>query len=499
MPDESRPAPRVAPALPPAPALPASRNPLRLPHETRSLFGEILDWMLAPLLLLWPITITITYLVAQNIANAPFDRQLERSALLLAQQVREQRGQAQLTPPLPVADLVGTDALDEPRFMVLGLRGELIAGEPDLPLPPEEEPTAIGEVRMRDAEVRGTPMRVAALWVRLTDRSGAQPILVQVAERTTRREQLTNDIMRSVIVPQFVVLPLAVALVWFGLSRGLAPLNLLLARVRARRPNDLSPVERHAAPEELGPLVDAFNELLRRLNENLATQKRFLAHAAHQMKTPLAGLRTQAELAQRQTDPQELKRSLRQIAAAAGRSAHLIDQLLALARAEHQAAENTAFVTVDLTVLARDLVRDLVPQALARGLDFGVETPGAPAIVVGHPLLLRELLSNLADNALRYTPAGGQVTVRVRVEAQRVLAEVEDNGPGIPVAERQLVFEPFYRVLGTDADGSGLGLAIVNEIATRHGARLSIENHPATTDPAAPGTLVRVEFAAAPI
>jgi two-component system sensor histidine kinase TctE len=490
-------APRAArPAPEPAPSAPAL-NPLRLPYEARSLFGEILDWMLAPLLLLWPLTVTITYLVAQNIANAPFDQQLERSAQLLAQQVRERAGRAELKLPLPASDLLPAADMDELRYMVLGLRGELIAGQHDIPLPPDDEPPVTGRVQVRDAELAGVPLRVAATWVQLSNKPGAQPVLVQVAETTGRREQLTNDIMRGVIVPQFVVLPIAVALVWFGLSRGLAPLTLLLERIRARRPDDLSPVDPRAAPEEITPLVAAFNELLHRLAENLATQKRFLAHAAHQMKTPLAGLRTQAEFALRETDPLELKRSLRHIAAASGRASHLIDQLLALARAEHHGADAAAFIRVDLAELARELVRDLVPQALARGIDFGFEAPAARAVVIGHPVLLRELLSNLTDNALRYTPAGGRVTVRVVRDGQRVYAEIEDDGPGIPEAERQLVFEPFYRVLGTQADGSGLGLAIVREVAVQHDAQLHI-GAPLDAAAAAPGTLIRVDFAAAP-
>jgi two-component system sensor histidine kinase TctE len=492
-------APRAARPTPePAPA-PTPLNPLRLPYETRSLFGEILDWMLAPLLLLWPLTVTITYLVAQNIANAPFDQQLERSALLLAQQVRERAGRAELKLPLPVTDLLRAQDADELRYMVLGLRGELIAGQRDIPLPPEDEPQVIGQVRVRDADFAGLPLRVAATWTQLSSTPGAQPVLVQVAETTGRREQLTNDIMRGVIVPQFVVLPIAVALLWFGLSRGLAPLTLLLERIRARRPDDLSPVDPRAAPEEIAPLVKAFNELLQRLAENLITQKRFLAHAAHQMKTPLAGLRTQAELALRQTDPLELKRSLRQIAVSSGRASHLIDQLLALARAERQGAESHALVVVDLASLARDLVRDLVPQALARTIDFGFEPPAQPARVTGHPLLLRELLSNLVDNALRYTPVGGRVTVRVGCDRERVYAEVEDDGPGIPEAERQLVFEPFYRVLGNQVDGSGLGLTIVREVAVQHDAQLHIGTNPHVVAAAAPGTLIRVEFAAVPI
>ncbi|MCU0951928.1 MAG: sensor histidine kinase N-terminal domain-containing protein, partial [Burkholderiaceae bacterium] len=402
MPDElppSSPSPLPAAPAPGAPPAPAARriwrpniralplfgrkapqaeeqrfqNPLRLPYEQRSLFGEILDWMLAPLLLLWPMSVTITYLVAQNIASAPYDRHLMDSTELLADHVKEFRGEARLQLPLPARELLRADTTDNLYFMVLGLRGEFVAGDREMPLPAEDEPAAPGTVKLRNDQVRGQEVRIAYTWVEFAQRPGAQPALVQVAETLEKRTQLANEIIRGVIVPQFIVLPIAVVLVWFGLSRGLRPLSSLQSKIRARRPDDLSPIEAHAAPDEVAPLVGAFNELLSRLEQNLVTQKRFIADAAHQMKTPLAGMRTQAELALRETDPQDLKRSLRQIAASTERATHLINQLLSLARAEHQSTDLAAFEAVDLVALARDQVRDWVPQAIARGIDLGYE------------------------------------------------------------------------------------------------------------------------------
>jgi two-component system sensor histidine kinase TctE len=467
---------------------------LRRTGEQRSLFGEILDWMLAPLLLLWPMSVTITYLVAQTIANVPYDQHLSENVQTLASFVRVRDERVVLATPLPVRDLLRVENDNGPQYMVLGMRGELIAGDGDLPLPNAEEQAGPGEIKLRFDSLHGADVRVAYTWVQFRDRPQTQASLVQVVEPLERREQLANEIIRGVIVPQFIVLPIAVVLVWFGLSRGLAPLNTLQATIRARRSDDLSPIDRTAAPEEMSPLVDAFNELMARFKQNMLGQKRFLADAAHQMKTPLAGLRTQAELALRETDPQQLRRSLRQIAGASERATHLINQLLSLARAEHQASSLGAYELVDLTPLVRELTRDWVPQALARRIDFGFEAPSRPARVIGVPVLLRELLNNLVDNALRYTPEEGMVTVRVRCDAQSVELDVEDTGPGIPVGERQLVFERFYRVLGTNVDGSGLGLAIVREIVQQHDALVSITNNPRAVDPASPGTLVSVVF-----
>jgi two-component system sensor histidine kinase TctE len=490
---------------PPKPAF----NPLRLQEEQRSLFGEILDWMLAPLLLLWPMSVTITYLVAQSIANAPYDRNLSSSVEVVAGYTREAGGRVTLDLPSPVRDLLHADAIDDTYYMVLGTSGEFVAGDRDLPLPPEDERPAAGKVKLRFDRLSGQEIRVAYSWVefrRARTADGGKYALVQVAETLEKRAQLANEIIRGVIVPQFIVLPAAVVLVWFGLSRGLAPLNALKARIRARRPDDLSPIDTRAAPEEISPLVASFNELLERLRQNIEVQKRFLADAAHQMRTPLAGVRTQAELALRETSPNELRRSLRQIASASERATHLINQLLALARVEHQSSNPSAFEVFDLNALARDCMREWVAEAIARGIDLGFEGTDEPARIIGVPMLLRELLNNVLDNALRFTaspPAGpgspaASVTVRVRKGAGSVWLEVEDTGPGIPEAERHLVFDRFYRVLGTNIDGSGLGLAIVREIVEQHDAMLRIGNNPRTTDPARPGTLLSIEFVHTP-
>jgi two-component system, OmpR family, sensor histidine kinase TctE len=277
--------------------------------------------------------------------------------------------------------------------------------------------------------------------------------------------------------------------------------------MRMRRPDDLSPLEARRAPPEIEPLVTSFNDLLTRLEQNMELQKRFIADAAHQMKTPLAGLRTQAELALRQDASPEVHRSLEQIAMSSEHAARLVTQLLALARAENRMS-GQVFTPVDVTEVARHAVRDWVQPALARQMDLGYEgpdethpdnaenadAPSAAVFVDGNPVMLRELLSNLIDNAIRYTPPGGRITVRVRPEppARVVHLEVEDTGIGIPVAERERVQERFYRILGRDGEGSGLGLAIVREIATMHGGTLAIDDHVYQETPRLAGTLVRV-------
>ncbi|RAA31297.1 sensor histidine kinase, partial [Burkholderia multivorans] len=224
---------------------------------------------------------------------------------------------------------------------------------------------------------------------------------------------------------------------------------------------------------------------------------RFIADAAHQMKTPLAGLRTQAEFALRHAVPPDVQRSLEQIATSSEQAARLVTQLLALARAENRAS-GLMFEPVEIAALARRAVRDWVQAALAKRMDLGYEGPpdDAPIDVDGNPVMLREMLGNLIDNAIRYTPEGGRITVRVHADRTARLAhlEVEDTGPGIPAAERGRVVERFYRILGREGDGSGLGLAIVREIATQHGGTLTIDDHVYQTAPRLAGTLVRVSL-----
>jgi len=482
----------------PAAAEPAGspRNPLRAQFEQRSLFGEILDWMLAPLLLLWPMSVTVTYIGAQSIASAPFDRGLAEAVAALSNHVHLSNGAVTLELPISTRELLRADASDNVYYMVLGLRGEFIAGDNDLPLPPEDARPVPREVQFRSDLVRGTEIRIAYSWVAFNEAGRSRYALVQVAETLEKRSQLANEIIRGVIVPQFIVLPLAVVLVWFGLSRGLAPLTALQQRIRSRQPDDLSPIDTREAPEEIAPLVSSFNELLARLRQNVEMQRRFLADAAHQMKTPLAGLRTQAELALRETDALELRRTLRHIAASTERSTHLINQLLTLARAEYQASDPGRFQVLDLVPLARDLVGAFVADAIAREIDLGFEGPDEPARIVAAPTLVREMLGNLVDNALRYTPRHGRVTARVRRTKRSVYLEVEDSGPGIPEGERQRVFDRFYRILGTNVDGSGLGLAIVREIAEQHDALIRVGEGSAAADSQSPGTLISVEFEA---
>lgn len=455
--------------------------------EPRSLFGEILDFMLTPLLLLWPLTIIVTLIAARPLADAPYDASLSDRTQSLSQQV-----QFELTNAGAVASVAdGTKELFSREggllnYQVVAPNDQTIFGDPSLPRPSLYDYPELGQVNYRNISHRGTRLRVAYTYVPVR---GAEelthPVLVQVAESFEQRSDLANQIIKGVIFPQFVILPITAALVWFGLSRGLKPVRALRDRIRARRPDDLSPIDPNSAPQEIAPLVESFNELLTRLETNLATQRRFIADAAHQMKTPLAGIRMQAELALREDEPADRERSLTQLARSSERASHLINQLLALARAE-SVGEKASFERLELNTLLREVVTELAPLALAAKLDLGFDESGQPITVVGNPVLLGELIQNLVSNAIHYTPAYGVINIRLRTAGQMTppmaMLEIEDNGPGIPLAERDSVFERFYRLRDRiaanegEARGSGLGLAIVREIARLHQAQIDISD-----------------------
>ncbi|HEY1092467.1 MAG TPA: sensor histidine kinase, partial [Burkholderiaceae bacterium] len=436
--------------------------------------------------------VLLTWLVAQNLAARPYDHELAEVASELGRQSAETTDTAaHYAVASQTLTLLRANTGAPVYYQVSSPQG-LLSGEPGLPPPPDDELGAPGQVNLRDQHWAGLDLRVAALHVAQGDPQGPKRLLlVQVAETRTRRDELANAILKGVILPQFVVLPLAVLLAWLALARGIAPLNELQVRIRSRASTDLSPLDESKLHDDVAPLVSAINDLLARLDQSIGAQKHFLADAAHQLKTPLAGLRTQAELAQREIEAgrgsaEELRGSLAQIALSSERAAHMVNQLLAMAHAEDR--EHAArHAPLRLSELAVEVVRDFVPRALEKRIDLGYEGPDAPSLpVLGYALMIRELIRNLVDNALLYTPAGGTVTVRIVDDpfGQVSVLQVEDSGPGVPLGEREKVFQPFYRALGTAADGSGLGLAIVREIVNQHGAELSLE--PVRDRPAGP-------------
>ncbi|NJD25937.1 MAG: HAMP domain-containing protein [Betaproteobacteria bacterium] len=448
--------------------------------------------MLAPLLFVWPLSIAFTHYFANNVANFPYDQALREQVTAVARQIRLVNGRPLVNLPSSARALLRADETDTIYFHVVTRDGRLLAGDRELPVPDLGVPADAlsGEVYFRDIDLKGQDVRVAYAYVADGQMPRDSWILVEVGETMEKRTQLANKIVASVILPQFIIIPIAVMLVWFGLSRGLRPLTRLRKTIERRDPADLSPIATRRVPEELEPLIEAFNEMLGRMERNVELQHRFVADAAHQLRTPLTGLKTQAQFAIREADPDALRHALRQIATGVDRAGRLVNQLLTLARTEGRESAQLSHVPLDLAALMREVVEDWVMPALEKRIDLGYEAD-VDARVLGNAVLLRELAKNLIDNALRYTPPGGCVTCRVRAVAPEIILEVEDDGVGISEAQSEMVFERFYRVDDAAGDGSGLGLAIVREIAAQHEAIATLRPNPAGR-----GAIARVAFPA---
>jgi two-component system sensor histidine kinase TctE len=442
--------------------------------------------LLAPIVLVMLISAVVTYYYAYNFATLAYDYSLFDSALDISRQTRSSDGRLHVDLPSAALDMLESDTHDSIFYMINDAKGAFVAGHRGLPLPAEE--AHAGKPIYYDGNYRGSPVRIAALRATAAGAPAEQQVLILVGETLNKRRTLANEVLLGMLLPELLLIALIGALVWYGIERGLRPLATLQHEISSRSHRDLSPLPEQNAPGEVRALIHAMNELLERLSGALSSQQRFVADAAHQLRTPLAGIKTQAELALRQQNTDEVHHTLRQLNTATGQTTHLVNQLLSLARAEPGANRTQALQRLDLGELARDATTEWVPRALERNIDLGYD--GTPrAMIEGDSLLIREMFGNLLDNAIRYTQSGGHVTVRVDAHDDCTLLSIEDNGPGIPAAERERVFERFHRVLGTGTEGCGLGLAIVREIAQSHNAevRLAAGAHGS-------GTLVCVEF-----
>lgn len=462
----------------------------RMQYAFNSLLGEILLWILTLLMFLWAISVVMTYQVADSIANMPYDEQLANEVRGLSGLVSVRNGQVVVNFPSPAREILRADSKDRVYFQILGPDGNLLAGDKDLPMVDAPFRPDGTTVLFRDDEIVDDEVRVAYSFLPLIPDQA--PVLVQVAETHQKRLGLASRIVSGVIVPQFVIVPIAVLLVYLGLSRGITPLQRLQQELHDRLPSDLEPISVQGIPFEIRPILEALNDVMARLAENLKVQRRFTADAAHQLKTPLTGLRTQTELALRENSPEAMRRGLEHVAVSAENLSRLTQQLLSLARAEAVGGGQDDFGQVDMNDLVRTVAKEWADRALERRIDLGFESEGGPLWVRGSPFMLHEMLTNLIDNAIKYTAPGGMVTVRVISDIGSCRIEFEDSGIGIPVEERQHVFERFYRVLGTETDGSGLGLAIVKEVCEFHRGSITI-----SSPEKGEGTLVRLNIPSA--
>lgn len=448
-----------------------------------SLRIRLLVTLSSTVLLLAGLTSFWSYRDAVHELDELFDAELAQSArLILAQSTTEPPTDAA---PLPLPALPSQNSPSAPHAhgprhhhpyeqkLLIQLwsasRQLLYRSDPSVPETPLTGPDQITHDGFSVGVLEGHRYRIFSLWDEAHTRQ------VQLGQRLEVRQELAGKIARNLLKPVLWSLPFFAIMIWFGVGIGLRRLHWLTQEVQTRAPEHLEPLPLEPVPSEVLPLVGALNELLTRLKRALTLERQFTADAAHELRTPLAGIRTQAQVAARARDEAERQQALTQVVEGVDRMSHLVQQLLTLARLEPNAPLE-GVQPVDVRALLTSVLGELVPSALEQGISLELED--GPALTVsGRPGLLRVLLRNLVDNAVRYTPPGGSVVVEALADAPgHVSIRVRDSGPGIPPSERSRVFDRFYRVLGSEASGSGLGLAIVKRIAELHGADITLED-----------------------
>ena len=441
-----------------------------------SLQRKLLLWLLLPQLVLWLSGGFLAWRIALQNGEKGIDQTLTQSVRALARQIKPVGDGLLVDFPKAAQDILEQDPADRITYMVSSPPGRFLLGNAQLPAPPAQ-PITLGEPLLYHAQVDSRTVRVALLEVDYGSEPARQRLRVQVAQSLTVRERIAQELLEQLLLPMGLMGLVLSALVYAGVLRGLQPLKRLEAQIeRAGKRNHnaadpLPPIELTSAPQEVYSLASTINRLLEAVARGQQKEKRFLNDAAHQLRTPLAGLIGQTELALHESHEPQVRERLQKVLSAAQRSAHLVHQLLQLARSE----SNVPMQPLDLPQLACEVAREWTAKALAAGIDLGYE--GEEQLrVLGHPLLLREALNNLIDNALHYAGTGATVTVRVHITAPGMAAlAVEDDGPGVPAEHLGDLFARFWRD-SDKAGGCGLGLSIVDEIALRHAGQTFAES-----------------------
>jgi two-component system sensor histidine kinase TctE len=433
-----------------------------------SLKRQLLIWLLLPQLVLFLVGGLLAYRIALSYAEKAIDQSLTQSVRSLARQVKPIGSGLLIDFPRAAQDIIEQDPKDRVSYMVSSPPGQFLLGNSKLPGPDNTAVALASETLLYNAKIDGKAMRVALLELDYGDDLSPQRMRVQVAKSLAVQQRLTTELIADMLFPLLLLAAVLSVLVYGGISRGLQPLTRLQAQLGVRQDpavSALSPIELTQAPQEVHALAGALNQLLATVRRSLGQEKRFLNDAAHQLRTPLAGLISQTELALTETDPKALRERLNKVLTGAQRSAHLVHQLLSLARHEVE----VRLQMLDLAELARGVARDHTPRAIQCRIDLGYEGP-EHCQLAGEPLLLREALTNMIDNTLRYAGPDCEVTVRLTDHADGVWLDVTDTGVGLPSDQLEHVFERFWR--GSEqVGGCGLGLAIVAAIAQRHGAQ----------------------------
>lgn len=434
---------------------------------TRSLKRQLLLWLLTPLLLIVPAVALLQYLFILEPAIQEFDDQLADITIAVADLLREDDGVVRLEMTPQTERSLRTDRHDDVYYVAVGPDREILAGHPALF--DATDRVATGQWLFRDQVLDAKPVRVAIHGVACAGGTCE----VRVAETLVKRESLQSQAQRLTLGLAALFSGLVIATMWVAVTYSLRPLRYVRDELEHRSLHNLSRLDPRRAPAEIEPLVTTVNQLFDRLDVAAAAQRAFVSDAAHQLRTPLAALRTETELAMLEPHPESMRPILSNLRASADRAARLASQLLTLARLDPEAHALSKPVPVDLMDVAADAAREWSARAFEVDADLGFDLE--PATVSGQHWLLREALFNLVDNALKYCPRPAHITVRTRVRNGIAELEVEDDGPGIPPAERERVLQRFVRGRDPEGQGSGLGLSIVAQIAELHRATLGFE------------------------
>lgn len=448
---------------------------MRLSLRVQSLRWRVALWLLPPLAVMLSITALFSYQSASKAVNLAYDRSLAASIKSIGERSYIRDGEFVVDIPYSALEVFSDGAQERVFYGVFGPDGKVLTGYTDLPLP--MVPGKEGELVSMDMVYRGDPVRIGAMRKRFYDPElkGKDSLVVVVAETIESREQLINALFHDSIWRQVALVGLGAVLLLVALASAFRPLQKLQSSLRERDAEDLTPIPHDEVPSEIRPLIDAVNHHTGRLAALMEARKRFLADAAHQIRTPLAVLSTQAEYGLRQEDPLEWRKALQGLRKNIGGARRLADQMLALSRAETANGMALDKTPTNLELLVREVALELSVLAVKKGIDLSYESEGVPLFIMANSSMLSELVANLIDNAIRYSPTNGMVRVILGQEEEWAVLQVIDNGPGIPESERERVFKRFYRILGHgDAEGSGLGLAIVKEIGLAHGADISL-------------------------
>lgn len=443
-----------------------------------SLRRRVVWWLLPPLFVMLGVNAWLSYRGALEAVNRAYDRSLTASIKAVAEQTHSVAGEMHVNIPYSAFEMFEDKAQERIYYAVIAPSGALLTGYPEL-LPPANLAES-GEVLIVDSRYRGEDIRLGAMRKRLYDPAlvGGDAASIVFAETTGSRTTLARDLFLDSLRRQLLLLGVGALLIVFALGSAFRPLLELRETIRRRGDEDLTPVPADNVPSEVGPLIDAINHHTERLSAMLAARRRFLADAAHQIRTPLAVLTTQAEYGLRQHDPEEMLRTFASLLRSIRTTRRLANQMLSMSRAEAVNGLMDDREPVNLNTMVKDVAMELVPLALKKDIDLAFEEwPQAAVVRHGNASMLREMVANLIDNAIRYSPAESQVTAAVAAWQGEAIISVTDQGPGIPEAERENVFRRFYRILGHgDIDGSGLGLAIVREICLAHGGTITLKD-----------------------